>query len=465
MAFGKKKEEPVKKLNVGSSNMSIKGTFNYNSEMEVENRLRGNRYKFEFYKMSLEDPICGAILLALNKTFQSIQWKAFDDDEGILEESLKNVNFMGNMEDILSQFIFGHSLMEVTVKKDKNGRVTWNKMYFRPQTTLQEWNYSDDGELKSVTQQSYDSVSKSTVNNGPVDIPMKNCLLFNTTRSQVNPNGKSLFRNGYRSWYYKTNIEKIEAMGIERDLTGLPVLTAPEDVDLTDENGTLNALGNWAWTTVRNIKRNSQEGLVLPPNWTFQLVGSPGKRQFDLNDVTNRYSNQIALSMLSQFIVLGVTNESGSFALAKEQSSLFYTAVEGFALALADVVNSQFIGTPALAAFNGLKKQPRLVPVGIEKLDINDLGGFLGRLLKYNVITPDDELETFVRNKATLPPRDFSSSRIADVRKAEVEDNEASEDDADNTSEQDKKDTHDKELEASKPKKEKKPPVEDTEDE
>jgi hypothetical protein len=305
-------------------------------------------------------------------------------------------------------------------------------MYHRPQRTLTDWKWNKKGDVTYVTQQAWNDHESGTI-----DIPIKKCLLFNTTGSSINPNGKSLFRNAYRDWYYRTNIEKIEAIGIERDLTGLPVLTAPDDIDLTDENGKLNALGSWSWNTVRSIKRNSQEGLVLPSGWKFELIGSPGKRQFDLNENINRYNNNIALSMLSQFLVLGVTNQSGSFALAKEQSSLFYTAVEGFAIMLANAVNTQFIGTPGLQGFNGLEKQPKLVPVGIEKLDINDLGSFLGKLLKYNVITPDDKLEEFVRNRATLPGRDVETSRIADVKTAVVEGNKAAEDKE--TSEKEKK--------------------------
>ncbi len=417
MALRKGKKKPEGKSS-GTPYSTVKGTFSYNSELELERRLAGDRYKTEFWKMSQEDPICGAILLALTKTFQRIDWKTVDDPDGLLQESLDNVKFKSQMDDILSMFIFGHSVMETTLKRNEEGKVVWNKMYFRPQTTLTDWNYNEKtGELDTVTQQSY----WNTTGKGPVDIPIKKCLLFNTTKSQVNPEGKSLFRSGWRSWYYKSNMERLEGMAVEHDVTGIPVLTPPEDVELVDENGALNKLGDWAWKTVRNIKQNSQAGLVTPPGWSFSLVASPGKRQFDHGAIINRNANQIALSMLSQFIVLGVTNESGSFALAKEQSSLFYTAVEGFALSVAEVVNSQYIGAPAIANFNGLKVQPRIVPVGVEKLDINDLGTFLGKLLKYNVITPDDELESFVRDKATLPQRDKTSSRLADVKTAALQ--------------------------------------------
>jgi hypothetical protein len=390
--------------------VSIKGKFHQESENEIESRLSGGRYKREFYKMSLSDPICGAILLSLTKIFQSADWKAINDEKGILKKSLENVNWKAQLEDILTQFIFGYSVIEVTLKEDEDGDVVWNKMYYRPQTTLDEWLYDREGNLTYVRQQSYNKHDPT----GQVYIPLHKCLHFKTTSTSNNPEGKSLFRNAYRDWYYKSNIEQIEAIGVERDLTGLPVLKAPEDIELTDEKGNLNAIGTWAYTTVRNIKRNSQEGLVLPSGWEFHLAGSPGQRQFDLNDVINRYGNNIALSMLSQFLVLGVTNESGSFALAKEQSALFYIAVQGFADMLAEVVNTQFIGTKCLQKFNRLEKQPKLIPVGIEQIDTEDLGAFLARVLKFNLITPDDRLEEFIRNKIALPPREPETARSND---------------------------------------------------
>lgn len=386
--------------------MTIKGKFEHDIDKEVENRLRGHRALVEFYKMSQNDAICGAIILALTKIFQDIEWKAEDDEQGILAQSLENVGWKKILEDILTFFIYGHSVME-TVLKEENNQVVWDRMYYRPQTTIMDWKFKSNGDLAYFTQ-----VAQGNI----VDIKASKCLLFTNLATQSNPKGKSLFRNAFRDWYYKTNIEQVEAIGIERDLTGLPVLKAPESAELQDETGALNELGKWAWTTVRNIKRNSQEGLVLPPEWQFELVGSPGKRQFDLNEVIARFSGNMALSMLSQFLILGVINSSGSFALSKEQSSLFYKAIEGFASNVCYTVNNQFIGTKSLQIFNNLPKQPKLVATGIDKPDLNDLASFLGRTLKFNVITPDDKLEDFLRNFAALPARDKATSRIADVK-------------------------------------------------
>ena len=409
----KSKKKTTPKL---TSYQSVSGEFSADTNDQIESNLQGAKYLTEFAKMAANDPVCGAVLLAITQIFKTIHWETVNDPDDILKQSLTDAGWLDNMSDILSALIFGHSVMEVTLTdKDEDGKVHWRNMHFRPQTTIADWKHDKYGVLEAIVQD---------IGEGDqVDIKAAKCLVFHVAKTQSNPRGKSLFRNAYRDWYYKTNIEKIEAIGIERDLTGLAVLQAPEDEELQDEQGKLNKVGQWAWQLVRNVKRNEQEGLVLPAGWEFSLIGSPGQRQFDLNDVINRYSSNMALSMLSQFLVLGVTNSSGSFALAKEQSNLFHSAIEGIALGIANVVNSQFIGGKALQIFNNLKDQPTLKPVGVERVDLNDLASFLGRLLKYNIITPDDKLEEFLRDRVALPERDVETSRIADVKLAYEADN------------------------------------------
>lgn len=386
----------------------ISGKFGTYFEDEIEVRLMGTRYLTEFRKMLDSDATCGAFMLAITKIFQSVDWKPINDDKGILAKSLENINWKDKIEEVLLFLPYGFSLFEVQLQEDEStGEVTWKKFHVRPQDTINEWTKDSHGNITHV-KQGNPFGHQATIN-------INKCLHFAVSKTTNRPYGRSIFRSAYRDWYYKTNIEKIESIGIERDLTGLPVLTPSEDAEILDDEGNLNQLGIWAWSMVRGVKRNEQEGLVLPAGWKFELQGSPGKRQFDLNAVISRYDSRIALSILSQFLILGMVNSSGSFALSKEQSDLFYKAVEGFAKMVANVINTQFIGTKALQLYNNLPEQPMLVPIGVNRLNLSDLASFLGRLLKFNIIQPDDKLEEHLRNIASLPEKDASSSRPADI--------------------------------------------------
>jgi hypothetical protein len=157
---------------------------------------------------------------------------------------------------------------------------------------------------------------------GMVEIPIEKSLLFRTTAQKGNPEGRSLLRNAYRPWWYKRRIEEIEAIGIERDLAGLPVANVPPEylsIHATAEQQSVLAA---IQQIVTSIKRNEQEGVIFPSVYdenghkTFDLtlMSSGGARQFDTDKVISRYDQRIAMSVLSDFILLGHDNV-GSFAL------------------------------------------------------------------------------------------------------------------------------------------------------
>src|SRR5688572_30911069 len=51
-----------------------------------------------------------------------------------------------------------------------------------------------------------------------VTIPIQRALLFRPRYMKGNPEGLSTLRNTYRAWYFKRNIEQLEAQGLEREL-------------------------------------------------------------------------------------------------------------------------------------------------------------------------------------------------------------------------------------------------------
>src|SRR5690606_33416126 len=134
-------------------------------------------------------------------------------------------------------------------------------------------------------------------------------------------------------------IEEIEGIGIERDLAGLPVLQAPDGLDLwNDEDERMAALRNNAEELVRNIRRDSEEGVLLPHGWELKLLSTGSARQFDTNAIINRYDNRIAITMLSDLILIG-NEKTGSFAMASTKQSLLSSALEAQLNSIAEVFN------------------------------------------------------------------------------------------------------------------------------
>lgn len=256
---------------------------------------------------------------------------------------------------------------------------------------------------------------------GLFTIPMSKAMLFRTESVKDNPEGRSILRNAYRSWYFKRRIQEIEAIGIERDLAGLPVIHAPEDLEIWDSqdpdmvkiNGALIAM-------VKNLRRNESEGLVLPHGYEAELLSTGGTRQFDTNAIINRYDTKIAQTVLADFIMLG-HEKTGSFALSSDKTELFSVALGAFLDVICETFNNQ--GIPSLidingSHFDGIEDYPTLAHGDVDKRDITKLSTFLKDMVGTGILIPDEELEDYVREAANLPERtEVPDSREKDERR------------------------------------------------
>jgi hypothetical protein len=269
----------------------------------------------------------------------------------------------------------------------------------RAQTSLAEWEFNEEGDVTAFIQSCEPDFSR-------VRIPMSKGLLFRTRISRDNPEGKSLLRNAYRPWFFKKHFEEIEGIGIERDLAGFPVLTAPEGMDLwNEEDPTMVKLKAEAEALVASIRRDSEEGVLLPHGWELKLLTSGSSRQIDIGRTIERYDNRIAITLLSDIILLG--NQSGSFALADTKQSLLSAALQAQLSNIADVFNAKAV--PDLFMYNsfeGISGYPKIVPTKIQTPSLSEVALIL-RAMGLN-IAGDKELQNHLRHSLCMPNLDDS---------------------------------------------------------
>ena len=93
----------------------------------------------------------------------------------------------------------------------------------------------------------------------------------------------------------------------------------------------------------------------------------------------------------------------GSFALGASKIDLFVAAVESWVRLIAEVINSHAI--PRLMSLNGMdtSRSPVLTYGQINAVDLNELGTFLANLASSQLLTPDNNLEDYLRELAGLP--------------------------------------------------------------
>lgn len=410
---------------------------------EFLSELRGRKGAEVFTEMSNNDETIGAILFAIEMLVRQASWNvepggstAKDREAAEFVKSCMDdmqQTWIDTISEILSFLTYGWSFHEIVYKrrmgrtkdnrtssKYDDGLIGWMKLPIRSQETLYQWEYDDQDNLIGMTQMPPPDF-------GLITIPMNKAMLFRTRSRKDNPEGRSILRTAYRSWYFKRRIQEIEGIGIERDLAGLPVITTPEGMDIWDKDDEdMNAIRAGLEAMVKNIRRDSTEGLVLPFGYSFELTSTGGSRQFDTNSIIARYDTKISQTVLADFIQLG--HESvGSFALSSDKTNLFSMAICAFLDIICQTFNSQ--GIPALIDINGdhfagVTDYPRLTHGDIEDVDLATIATFIKDMTSIGVIIPDESLEDYVRQLGKLPKRTTDTVPMEARRAAQQQGNE-----------------------------------------
>jgi len=399
---------------------------------EFLTQLRGTRGVAIFREMSDNDANIGAFMRAIDLTLRKVTWdaEAANDTAEAKREAEFALSLFGDMShpfddlisEALSMMIYGWSYHEIVLKnrvgphekdpakrsKYTDGRVGIRKLPIRSQDSLVSWDMQDDGGINGMRQQ--------PPQGGQRYVPIQRALLFRTVSRKNSPEGVSLLRNAYRSWYFLKRIEEIEVIGIERELAGLPVVTLPADVMNSQDPKDL-AIVNAYKQIARDVKFNKQGGLLLPSDpWRdkdgnpteikkvdLRLLTSGGTRAIDTDKVATRHQQNMLRSMLADFLMLG-SNSVGSFALSADKSGFFMNALEALLDAIANPINMFLL--PRIWDYNGLDRDlmPQMKPGRIAPVDLDKLGNYLRNLIVSGVTLPDEGLDEFSRDVAGLPP-------------------------------------------------------------
>lgn len=391
---------------------------------EFLRELQGKKGMAVYQEMSENDDTIGAILFSIEMLIRQASWDVQPGGTTPADEEARDfvLSCMDDMSDtwsdtiseILSFLTYGWSAHEIVYKrrcgkrsdpqlrsKYTDGLIGWQKLPIRSQDTLYEWLYDDNDNIRGIIQ-------NPPPDFGFIEIPVEKLLLFKTKSRKGNPEGRSILRNAYRDWYFKRRIQEIEGIGIERDLAGFPVLTAPEGLDIWNaEDHEMVAIKNAAENIVQNIRRDSLEGLVAPNGWELKLLTSGGQRQFDTSAVIERYDSRMAMTCMADFILLGHQNV-GSFALSSDKTKMFSMAIGSYLDIICEVFNNQAI--PALIDingdyFSGITDYPTLTHGDVEDANLEKLGDYISKMITCGALIPDESVEDFVREQAGMPER------------------------------------------------------------
>lgn len=409
---------------IGESGLKQYSGYVYEEQLKA---LQGDRAVKVYDEMRNNDPVIGAILFCIEMLCRRVKW----DVEAASEEKpdqeakqflLENIDDMSHtweslISEVLTMLPFGWSYFEIVYKirggkskdpsrnsKYSDGKYGFRKIALRSQNSRLKWDFDDDGGIRGMWQQ--------TIKGSQVFIPIEKALLFRTKEEKNNPEGKSVLRCCYRPWYFLKKIQEFEAIGIERDLAGLPVMEVPPEVLDPEANAENKALLATCQKVVSETRRNEREGLLIPceeiagengnekTGFKFRLMSSGGSRQVDPDKVITRYEQRIAMSVLAEFILLGM-DKVGSFSLASSKMNLFAAAISAWLDSIASVFNR--FAVPRLFEANNwsLEKLPKLIHGPVQEISLEELGNFLKNAGIMAV--SETKLENYVRSRAGLP--------------------------------------------------------------
>lgn len=407
----------------------LKHSMGYIDE-EFLRELKGSKGARFYREMTDNSPVIGGLLLGYREVAVHLDWRIEEPEDATANDSAATEFIQECFEDMgdswesfltqaLSELSFGWSLHEIAYKKREDGRAGWQGFPIRAQESLQNWEIGPHGEIDAMVQ--LDPVSGEQKR-----IPLQKALLFRTSQMKNNPEGVSMLRPAVVPYMYLRRMQEYEAIGVERDLAGLPVVWAPEEWFNSDDPKMKAALDKMV-ALARDVRNNERAGIVLPMIYhgeltdqidhnkmlDFELLSASGSRQFDTDKIITRYNQQMAMSLLGDFVTLGHEGV-GSYSLGAVKMDLWVMVVDSICKGIAEEFTERAI--KRLLDLNGIPYDtaPRLTYGQVENVDLAALVTYVSGLANAGILTPDEGTEAWLREQAGMPPLDPDTEPIYD---------------------------------------------------
>src|SRR5581483_3538262 len=291
--------------------------------------------------------VIGAMIFAITQSMRKVAWRVqppTDRAEAKAEAEFAE-SLMGDMSHTWEDFVaealsmlgYGYAPCEIVYKRRlgrrpasrpgprpkqelsssefDDGRICWRRLPLRGQDTIIKWFFDENGQVKGLTQQPWIGQL--------IDIPIDKLLLFRPSAHKNNPEGRSVLRNAYRSWFFTKRLEEQEAILIER-MNGFPVMYVPsrlmEEADANPGGSAGQALDAYK-KIVTNVRVDEQMGAVLPSDVYQGSDGKPssvrmyefclvtpqhgGKATADTDKTIARHKIDMLITLLCDFIMMG----------------------------------------------------------------------------------------------------------------------------------------------------------------
>jgi hypothetical protein len=382
---------------------------------EFHAKLQGSAAAKMYREMADNHPIIGAAIKSIETLMLQVKFRIDGGDaraRKFIKECFEDKNaptIEGTLQEALTVLVYGWCSLEKIYKVRKggegseynDGKIAWAEFAPRAQESLSRW------ELDVVNGKPLGWYQWRMNRGGETFLPMENLIHFKLRGYAGNPEGKSWLRNAYVPYNYQKQIKIVEAIGIERRLDGLPVMEVPPEVMHPNASSALAAIRSDMETMVQRIRMDQYAGLVLPSEldtqgkptgYKFRLLSTSSAFGNQADVAIGRYNQEIALSLLAQFLLLG-TISVGSFALSSNKTELFAQSLSALLKGLLGPLNDE---VKLLCEVNGFKKAPKIKHSPISKQSLGEVANYVTQLFG-SASMLDPVTQAYLRDVADLP--------------------------------------------------------------
>lgn len=429
---------PMPRLRLGE--MGAVGLRQHSGNIGEENRpeLRFPQACRTFRTMSQDATIKAAISL-VEMMISRVEWTvdlgiepdtAMKARGAFLEEVMHDMehSFEDFIREVTSMYTYGFCVNEKVYRRRtydagssyNDNKIGIKKLPVRSQDTISRWVFSDDGRDLVGLEQSLAGIQNGDryVNisgSGIIQIPRKKFMLFRVDAKRDNPEGNSPLRGCYNAWLFRRQIEEQEAIGITRDMNGMPTLYLPPRYMSEDASDSEKAIFEYYKNVIRNIQMNEQSGLILPqafdpesrqPLFKFELTSTQGGKMYDTDVIIKRWDNKILMVLFADMLKMG-QDQVGSYSLAGAKTNIMAMAIEARLKEIQDTLNNDLI--PQLFALNGEvltnKEMPKFKYGDLDEVDLDEFSKAIQRMGSVGALELDRDMANKIRESIKVTPK------------------------------------------------------------
>ena len=411
----------ITETEVGNTGLNLRGVRG-KVEENISKLWKGKNKKEFISEMRLNDPYVNAWINAKNAIALKPDWviqprNPEDSKSKEYADLISNMLF-NDMATTFNSFVlnsitmaeYGFAISEIVLKKRQgktdnpmttslynDGLFGVAKLSPRWQNSITKWDIDNNGNIENVYQRSNDF--------GTTDIkmPYKKILHFVMNGYNGNPEGESVLRGTFASYYNKKNIERIQRETFERGFTGILDIQVPPRY-MSKKYNTPEGVEMMRVIDafLRNVKQGKEAGIIRPASKDFNIELIQGKTGtgLDPDKMIDRYNTEIVMCLLSDSFMGKSKVYQG--ASGEQTKTKIYKSFIGIILdEIKEQINKKLI--PLVFNINNLDTEymPYLDYGNLDDLDLQAVSWFIQSVAKNcgPLMTPTYELNNFLLEK------------------------------------------------------------------